>query len=375
MKRSLFVIFFLPAMLISSFAPFMKEAQAFTYYVSPSGSDSNNGSSGSPFATLQHAADKVKAGDTVIVENGVYKSYSHILLRVSRGGTSSAPITFESKNKWGAVLDGRNFATGFGIFFESGVNFVNIKGFDIRDFYWAGISDNTNASNLYFYGNHIHNIGNVYLKNGGSSGMAGIGLGEHGVSNVTIDSSIINNIGRTGPSGNQIYDHGIYLASNSNITIINNVFYNNTSGWDIQVYADTGAACNIYIVSNTFAFPCNFKYPGQIIIDIPIRGTFLIENNIFYQPKGDPINWENGDSGILSLNNNLTTAMNMGVTGRASNLGNILNAAPLFADARSGFFCLATGSPPIGYGILWPDRSYGANGVFKGIIQNGYHRN
>ena len=43
-----------------------------TYHVSPTGSDSNPGSEARPFRTIQKAADGVKPGDTVLVDDGVY---------------------------------------------------------------------------------------------------------------------------------------------------------------------------------------------------------------------------------------------------------------------------------------------------------------
>src|SRR5215510_2133589 len=43
-----------------------------TYYVSPTGSDSNSGTQDQPFRTIQRAADVVNPGNTVIVEDGVY---------------------------------------------------------------------------------------------------------------------------------------------------------------------------------------------------------------------------------------------------------------------------------------------------------------
>src|SRR5258708_6661232 len=43
-----------------------------TYYVAQAGSDSNNGASSAPFATIQKAADIVHPGDIVYVEPGIY---------------------------------------------------------------------------------------------------------------------------------------------------------------------------------------------------------------------------------------------------------------------------------------------------------------
>ena len=49
-----------------------QEDFSFTYYVSTSGSDSNDGSAGSPFATIQTAIDSSSSGDTVLVAAGTY---------------------------------------------------------------------------------------------------------------------------------------------------------------------------------------------------------------------------------------------------------------------------------------------------------------
>jgi hypothetical protein len=45
---------------------------ATTYHVAPGGDDAGDGSSQAPFATIQHAADIVAAGDTVVVRDGTY---------------------------------------------------------------------------------------------------------------------------------------------------------------------------------------------------------------------------------------------------------------------------------------------------------------
>src|SRR5271166_956022 len=46
-----------------------------TYWVSPSGNDSSNGSESSPFATLQHAMSSLHPGDTLDVKAGTYTGF------------------------------------------------------------------------------------------------------------------------------------------------------------------------------------------------------------------------------------------------------------------------------------------------------------
>ena len=63
-----------------------------TYYVAPTGSDSNSGKSiASAWLTISHAAATMSSGDTTLVEPGAYAER----VSISASGTSSAPITFE----------------------------------------------------------------------------------------------------------------------------------------------------------------------------------------------------------------------------------------------------------------------------------------
>ena len=98
-------------------------AYATTYYVDPSGSDSNGGSQSSPFQTVGHAASVAQAGDTVDVDDGSYPE----TITLPRSGTISAPITFQSVNPQGAKIDG----TGNNTLNLNGQSYIIINGFEI----------------------------------------------------------------------------------------------------------------------------------------------------------------------------------------------------------------------------------------------------
>jgi len=68
----------------------------------PAASDANPGTRALPFQTIQAAADKARAGDTVLVRAGLYRE--SVTLRQS--GTPAAPITLKSEVPGGAVIDG-----------------------------------------------------------------------------------------------------------------------------------------------------------------------------------------------------------------------------------------------------------------------------
>ena len=74
-----------------------------TYYISPTGSDSNPGSLSQPWATYSNAVNVVAAGDTVLVQPGVYHATNNVnsqnyggVCYFTTAGTASLPIIFRA---------------------------------------------------------------------------------------------------------------------------------------------------------------------------------------------------------------------------------------------------------------------------------------
>ena len=81
-----------------------------TYYVSPTGSDSNNGTSlATAFASPQAAANVAQAGDTVLIAAGTY----HGTLYVRNSGQTGKPITFGSLGDGPVTIDASTPVTGW----------------------------------------------------------------------------------------------------------------------------------------------------------------------------------------------------------------------------------------------------------------------
>jgi parallel beta-helix repeat protein len=78
-------------------------AHAATYYVQPTGVDTNPGSVAAPFATIRRAAEvAVAPGDLVLVAPGTYPE----AVIVMGSGTATKPITFRSQTYAKAVITG-----------------------------------------------------------------------------------------------------------------------------------------------------------------------------------------------------------------------------------------------------------------------------
>lgn len=84
---------------IEDFESELNAAAVTTYYVSGTGSDSNNGrSTSSPFRTLQKAANLTNPGDTVYIMNGTYTNSvpGSIILNIDRSGAPGAYIRYRA---------------------------------------------------------------------------------------------------------------------------------------------------------------------------------------------------------------------------------------------------------------------------------------
>jgi hypothetical protein len=79
-------------------------ASAAQRYVTTTGSDSADGSIGTPWLTIQHAADTASAGDVVNIGAGTFREY----VTPSHNGSAGSPITFtgtRSGATWTTIID------------------------------------------------------------------------------------------------------------------------------------------------------------------------------------------------------------------------------------------------------------------------------
>jgi Right handed beta helix region/Pel9A-like, right handed beta helix region len=130
-------------------------AEAATYHVSPSGSDSGSGTLTSPFKTIQHAANIVNPGDTVYVRGGTY--YQRVSL--TRSGSSAGYITFQNYPGETPVLDGTGFGAGY-MFAATDVSYLKIIGLTVQNYTGGGIFVQTStgkASHIEIRNNTVQN--------------------------------------------------------------------------------------------------------------------------------------------------------------------------------------------------------------------------
>jgi hypothetical protein len=104
----------------------LKENRApSVYYVAPEGNDANNGLNRSgAWQTIQHAADIVNVGDTVLIAGGTYRER----VRVRATGEAGAPITFRAMSGERVMMDGADKALN-SFFVATAKNHLRFDGF------------------------------------------------------------------------------------------------------------------------------------------------------------------------------------------------------------------------------------------------------
>lgn len=257
------------------------QAHATTYYVTPTGKDTNACTSAAPCLTLQHAADKTKPGDTVKAAKGVYGPFkAHI------SGTSVAWITFDGTSTATVRKDGTAWN---GIEVSNGVNYIRVTG-------WHVVGDETLT---YTRVKSLISANKYNLTTNGNC----IGTGSHG-HHIIIDHNSV------------AYCPGAGILSLADYTTISYNTVAHTSHWATNAEsgitvnpwnADASTAAKIFINNNLvhdnilyicnggiLTWPCGI-YDGQgIIADSNWNNSYTGRTEIF-----NNIVYNNGEKGII----------------------------------------------------------------------------
>jgi hypothetical protein len=212
-----------------------------SFYVSTSGNDSNPGTETAPWRSIQHAANTVRAGSTVIVRGGIYEELVSIN---ASGNASDGYITFGSYPGETAILDATHFTPGArsGILTIHNQSYVRIEGFEIRNFRTAehrltplGISVTGAGSHIELLRNNVHHIEQDFNgRDGPGHGANGFGIAVYGtdaktpITDLIIDGNQVHHL-KTGSSESLVVNGNV-----TNFRITHNVVHdNNNIGIDV----------------------------------------------------------------------------------------------------------------------------------------------
>jgi hypothetical protein len=234
------------------------------YYVSTGGNDNNAGTLSAPWRTIQHAANTVKAGDTVEVEGG---TYNEIVTMKTSGNATQGYITFTNYAGQSPIVDGTGLAVGAsgqtGLFsLEGTFSYIIIQGFEIRNYSSSakgkvpvGIDFEGAGSNIEILNNHIHNIVQT-LTSCNAANALGIALygtqAPAAISNLTLYGNEIDH-NTTGCSENVSFDGNVqyFVEANNSVHDGDNIGLDNIGFEGVSPNVSYDQARDGWVFQNT----------------------------------------------------------------------------------------------------------------------------
>ncbi len=206
---------------IGSYFLLFSHAAGITYYVSPFGSNSNNGTSSTacgtgcgPWQTIgKVSSTSFSAGQTVLFQGG--QTFSGDYLAVNGSGSSGNPITFGSYGTGKATLQSTVAGNGntwlvsqHDITFNNLIFDGNNLGSCVLD---SGNANSSGVQNIIINNDEIENCGQTI----GGYGIITNNLGDQ---NWTIENTYIHNVGNTCIYQSHNGNAGGYVVQNNTIT-------------------------------------------------------------------------------------------------------------------------------------------------------------
>jgi parallel beta-helix repeat protein len=311
-------------------------ARGAEYFVAATGgSNANPGTAALPWATLQHAADVVDAGDRVVARPGNYTGFYF-----DGEGTAASPIEFFAEP--GALITSENETTPDGINLE-GSSYVTIDGFAVMGMQRAGVrsvlGEFVTIRNVHAYDNNTWGIftgfvDDLLIENNETHGSAvehGIYVSNSGDRPVLRGNKSYNNRGsgihmngdesQGGDgiisdalvTGNWIFSNaafngtsygggsGINMDGVQDSRIENNLIYDNHAS-GISLYSIDGAegSTGNLVINNTIHQPAQSRWAVNIrdgSIDNTVRNNILLNDHGF---RGAISVWEDSVEGFAS---------------------------------------------------------------------------
>ena len=261
-------------------------------YVSPDGSDDNDGSAGAPWLTIQEAVDNADPGDVIEIEAGTY-----VGARIERSGTADDWITLTAAPGAAVLINapGPNNAHDSNLEIETWegngiVAYWIIEGLEVANAPNWGIDMRGNSDD------HSHH----FIIRNNTVHHNGIGSVKTGIFTGFVDDIVVE--------GNESYangEHGIYLSnSGDRFTVRGNRLYDNMNcGLHMNGDASQGGDGVIsdgVVEANTIY---NNGLGGCAGINMDGVTDSIVRNNLLYDNHATGIAIFQQDGGVCSRDN------------------------------------------------------------------------
>ena len=309
------------------------------YYLSPTGSDSANGSEDAPWRSFDYAIPRLRPGDVLVLKDGIYSAANSGVLEISeysnaRNGSESAPITVRAEHERKALIKGEG--KNFPVYIYKRSNWI-IEGIAARNsdragsrshrghvFFVKGDKNNINASSNILLKRILAYWPNRYGNNHGilvdySQDVAIVeaeiynfhrhGIDAYGSNRVVIRRAYINSNNQNDRSGASSRSNGgsllknggdeaVALYGSSNSIVENSIAENRQTGFVVNggIWPSNATTSNRFVAKNNL-FVGNISYKAVIGAGVNSREYY----NHLFQTTGNRfdnlliINPERGD--------------------------------------------------------------------------------
>jgi parallel beta-helix repeat protein len=300
-------------------------ANAADYYVSPSGSNANSGSSTSPWQTITYGFGRLNAGDTLWVRSG---TYNETLTIWNKNGTSTAWYTVKAYTGEKPVMDGTG-KSGNGVVVIGGDNpsassYIRIEGLEIKNGGVNGIFL-YDAHHIELLNNDVHHNTKRGISVTTASGSA-FGTTHHVlVQGNDVHHNVLENTSLTAASwqqglstiradsvdviGNKVhenYGEGLDIIQSDNALVSQNEVWDNFS---VNIYLDNAQYTKVdrnFVAHGISATPSSFYRSGN-----PASGIYIA--NEWYSFQNPSTN--------LTITNNIVLRTRLGIAYSNSEYG------------------------------------------------------
>jgi hypothetical protein len=275
--------------------------QAGTFYVSPAGSDANDGSMAAPWKSINYAIQKTAPGDVILLvgDGGEFDEWVEIDL--GEGGVEGAEKVIRSAPGPMAILNG---------IVQIRAPYLRLEGIQIR---WKNPGK---RSAVGVSADHVSVVGCDI------TGPGYWGAIEVHANDVLLEDNNVHDFGNGPDSGQANLDHGIYLAAGFRLIVRNNRVHHNTA-YGIHVYDHWKDAMGGIVIEGNWVYENGNKAwhsgvlvsgKGGLVEDVHLR------NNILWGHKESGINIH-GPNIQAEIYNNTIFAEQYGV--KTSQLGTL----------------------------------------------------
>lgn len=226
-------------------------ADAATYVVAKNGRDSNPGTAARPFLTIKRAISQLRAGDNVLVRNGVYRE---AVLLWDLKGTAKAPIRIEADRGASPVIEGKGLKVAPGLVAIGSAEWIHFEGFEVRNSNADGISLR-GVKNVVIKGNVVHHsrFGGIRAWNGN----ADIRIDDN-----TIHHNVLQNSSRKAKQWTQ----AVGVEDTVRVTVTGNRVFQNY-GEGIDLIRTTGGSVTRNRVDDNFSVNIYLDNARSITVD------------------------------------------------------------------------------------------------------------